>query len=448
MIRHSLKWRLGLAGAAGIITALGLSAIGLTLLFDRHVQRAALAELEARIFTLATMVEARDPKLEPGRLPPMDPRYDQPFSGQYWQVMLGDETRRSRSLWDTTLTEPDAPPFTAGSLRSRTASGPRGEDLLILEQQLLVGDGAQAVPLHLITAMDRATLSDARRGFIGDLVPFLALLAALLVLGSWLQVRVGLRPLAEVSGRVADLTSGARPRIGDDLAREVIPLAREIDTLLDARDGELARARHRSADLAHGFKTPLQALLGDAAQLHERGATDLAESVEHIAMSMQRLVDRELARARIQSDRVSSSCAPALALNRVVEVLRRMPAGAALDWRIEADPAIRARIDGDDLTEALGALLENAMRHARGRVTARLRREGAEVHILIQDDGAGVPEAKLAWMVERGVRLDESGEGHGIGLAIVADIVAAAAGRLRLANRPGGFEAEITIRAA
>ena len=448
MIRHSLKWRLGLAGAVGILTALGLSALGLTLLFDRHVQRAALAELEARVFTLATMVEPRLHQLDPARLPPMDPRYDQPFSGQYWQVTLGDQTRRSRSLWDTGLPESDGTDFVAGRLRDRHGTGPRGEELLILEQQLLVGNGAQAVPLRLEAAMDLAALADARRGFTGDLLPYLALLSALLLLGSWLQVRVGLRPLAEVSGRVADLTSGARPRIGDDLAQEVIPLAQEIDALLDARDSELARARHRSADLAHGFKTPLQALLGDAAQLQDRNQPDLAASIETIATSMQRLVDRELARARIQSDRVTSACQPAQALTRVIGVLRRTPIGAAIDWDLAADPSIRARIDGDDLTEALGALLENAMRHALSQVRARLLREGAEIRIVIEDDGPGVPEAKLARLVERGVRLDESGEGHGIGLAIVTDIVTAAGGTLHLANLPGGFAAEIRIRAA
>jgi signal transduction histidine kinase len=74
--------------------------------------------------------------------------------------------------------------------------------------------------------------------------------------------------------------------------------------------------------------------------------------------------------------------------------------------------------------------------------------EGAEIRIVIEDDGPGVPEAKLARLVERGVRLDENGEGHGIGLAIVTDIVAAAGGRLQLTNLSHGFAAEIRIRAA
>lgn len=447
MTPRSLRWRLGLAGGGTILIALGLSAAGLALLFDRHVERVAVAALEGRALALAAMVEP-GPAGASFRQAVADPMYDRPFSGQYWQVQLGDEMRRSRSLWDMTLDFAAAPPAAGGS-QVRTIAGPRDEPLLAVERQLMVGQGQTPVPLRILVATDRATLTEARQGFLGDLLPYLAVLGAFLLAASWVQVTVGLRPLRQIGARVASLATGERPRMGQDLPAEVVPMAAEIDSLLDARDRELARARHRAGDLAHGFKTPLQALLGDAGQLRDRGQADMARSIETVVTAMRRLVDRELARARIQSDRTPAGADPAAVLHKIVAVLRRMPQGAALDWQIPPAPGPMARIDPDDLTEALGALMENAMRHATSRVVATVTRSGAtEVMISIRDDGPGVPEAQLARLVQRGVRLDESGDGQGIGLAITADIVDAAQGRLDMRNADPGLEVTLHLHRA
>ena len=124
-----------------------------------------------------------------------------------------------------------------------------------------------------------------------------------------------------------------------------------------------------------------------------------------------------------------------------------MPQGAGIDWRLDATPDLCARIDADDLTEALGALLENAMRHTNDIVEVRACRDGARIVITIRDDGRGVPEADLKRLTQRGLSLDPSGQGQGIGLAVVSDIVDAAQGELRLANARPGFLAELRFDA-
>ena len=438
----SIRWRLMAAGAAAIAAALLIAAFGLTFLFDRHVQRVAVADLAARALSVAAMVEPGAPGGPAFRQAPGDPLYDQPFSGHYWYAELAGQARQSRSLWDYALPLPAAD-LSPGQSRVLNVPGPMGEPLLALEQRFQVGDA----PLRVVVASNRDELVRARAGFLADLMSYLALLGGLLLAGSVMQVGIGLKPLSQVSTRVAALRSGAQPRMGQDMPQEVQPLAAEIDQLLDDRDAELSRARHRASDLAHGFKTPLQALLGDAQQLRDRGAADLADNVETVATAMRRLVDRELARARIQSDRRKASAAPAQVLARVQGVLQRTPAGAALDWVLEAPAELRARIDADDLTEALGALAENAVRHAKSCVTLRGRITAQGVAIVVEDDGPGVPEAQLARLAQRGVRLDESGEGQGMGLAIVADIAEAAGGTLRLESLHPGFRATLLLSA-
>ena len=438
----SLRLRLMLLGGATILLVMVLSVTMLAVLFDRHVQRVAVSDLRDRALVLLSVIEPGTPPQM--RDQPRNPSWQRPFSGHYWQVWLDGQPLRSRSLWDVTLPVPPDPP-PPGEGRVLRLAGPANQSLLALDQQVLIGQGATAVPIRLLVAEDMEDAAQARTAFLRDLVPWLAGLAALLLAASFVQVTLGLRPLAQVGAHLRGLAQGRRRRLGDDLPAEVAPLARQLDHLLDDRDRELDRARHRAGDLAHGFKTPLQALLGDAEALRDQGRTEQADSIEHVVTVMRRHVDRELARARIRTDAAQARAHPAPVVARLVQVLRRTPAGAGLDWQVDLPQAVALRIDPDDLTEALGALLENAARHARSRVQVGMRADGDRVAIVIRDDGPGVPDAELARLAQRGVRLDQGGDGHGIGLAIVTDIAEAAGGRLVLTNTAPGLSAELHL---
>lgn len=445
MNRRSLRRRLGLLGGLAILGTLGLSLIGLALLFDRHVERVALADLKARSYSVASMIELTGPETAGFRRAPVDPLYEQPFSGQYWQLELGSEIRRSRSLWDVTLPR-IGPSLPSGSERVLDLVGPRGAALLALETWLSVGTGPAATEVRIVLATDRATLQAARDGFIRDLLPYSLGLGVVLALAFWTQLTLGMRPLTAVSERVSALRGGRIDRIGAELPAEVLPLAREIDTLLSDRDQELARARNRAADLAHGLKTPLQALMGDAAQLRDQGENALADSVEGVATSMQALVERELRRARIQSDRRTQSANLAQVAKGVVNVLRRTPSGAGLDWQTHIPPKLALQIDPDDLAEALGAILENAARHAVSRVVVRAEAlADGLAQLSVSDDGPGAPDEAMQRLADRGFRLDQRAGGQGLGLAIMAEIVAAVGGTVSFANDGPGLTVQLTL---
>jgi signal transduction histidine kinase len=134
-------------------------------------------------------------------------------------------------------------------------------------------------------------------------------------------------------------------------------------------------------------------------------------------------------------------------LDRVVAVIRRTGPGGRLAWHIDASPGRLARIDADDLTEALGALLENAARHARAAVTVAVAAEPGRIAISIEDDGPGIPDERLDELTARGARLDLAGPGTGLGLAIAAEIAQAAGGALELANLRPGLRATLAVPA-
>lgn len=443
MTQRSLRWRLVLSGIAAIMLALGLSALVLSLLFDRHIERVTLRELDSDLMTLAATGRAEGN--EELNVPLLDHVYERPLSGRYWQMQMDGNIRRSRSLWDFDFPFDDSPP-PPGSARTDHIDGPGGQPLLALERSFLIGPRNQHQQLRILVATDLQELRVARRAFLADLLPFLGSIGAFLILAAWAQIHFGLRPLSQIHQRVARLSSGQSERMGEDMPPELVPLAREIDRLLTMRDTEIAQARRRAADLAHGFKTPLQALLGDAQRLRDRGDPETATAIEDVAATMRRHVDRELARTRITASYRTHRVEPALIVQKIVRVLERTAMGSGVDWQIAAAPGETAQIDPDDLTEALGALLENAARFATTEVRIEVLAEGPNTRITIRDDGPGIPDQKIAAMIQRGTRLDQSDDGHGLGLSLAREFIEAADGSLQLRNLFPGLEVAIILK--
>jgi signal transduction histidine kinase len=286
-------------------------------------------------------------------------------------------------------------------------------------------------------------VTTAVREFAADLTPLLAILGSLLLAAAWVQVTIGLRPLSAVRTRLADVRSGKSQRLGSAFPDEVRPLAQEIDDLIDARDAELARAKTRAGDLAHGLRTPLQVLQSETERLAKDGHTTAALSLSTVIRTMQRTVERELARVRLSAPHRGSEANVASAIAQVVRVVQRTPDGERLDWIVDVPADLTAPIDHDDLSEALGNLIENAARHARHTVTVTGQKTGTSTALTISDDGPGIPEDRLQEALRRGGRLDERGSGAGLGLPIVTDIVESWGGTLSLESSGPGLVATL-----
>lgn len=443
MKQRSLRWRLLLAGIAAITLALGLSVLVLALLFDRHIERVAIHDLDADLMTLAALGRKEGDTALIASL--QDHSYERPLSGRYWQMEMNGHIQRSRSLWDYQF------PFSAatpdpGIPRVERIEGPAGEALLAVERLFRIGPVSNPEYLRVLVATDLKGLRTARRAFLADLLPFVVIIGAFLILASWVQVHFGLRPLSQIRQRVSDLSSDPAARMGEDMPPELVPLAREIDRLLTMRDAEIKQARNRAADLAHGFKTPLQALMGDARRLRDGGDEGTARAIEDVVASMRRHVDRELARTRITASHAAHRADPSAISQKLIRVLERTATGSGVSWQINAPAEVKAQIDPDDLTEALGAILENAARFAHSEVKINVRKKDGIATILIQDDGPGIPEQKIAAMIQRGTRLDQSDGGHGLGLSLARELVEAADGELVLRNLHPGLEVKIALK--
>ena len=209
-----------------------------------------------------------------------------------------------------------------------------------------------------------------------------------------------------------------------------MPLVHEVNSLLEDRESALTVAKARAADLAHGLKTSLTVLAGDAERLRRKGEIAIADEIDELATDMRRHVQHELSRTMIQASGRPTTPYPVLpAIERVVRTLARSPKGAPLSWHIDADEEAVVPVRDDDLFELLGAVIENAMKWAACEVA--ISAEGSSLlRITVEDDGPGVANEHLPLLGQRGMRLDEAVEGTGLGLSLAGEIAGKYGGRL------------------
>jgi signal transduction histidine kinase len=164
---------------------------------------------------------------------------------------------------------------------------------------------ASTAPLHALAGPLREAMT--------PLIVTLVLLAAGLLAGVVLQVRLGLRPLTLLRAELTKVRTGRTERIVGPQPSEVRPLVAELNTLLDQNAVNLERARRHVANLAHGLKTPLATL---ALALEEPGR-DRDGRLRPLVTGMDRRIRHHLTRARAAAlggaDRKRALLAPRIA---------------------------------------------------------------------------------------------------------------------------------------
>ncbi|HEX6959131.1 MAG TPA: ATP-binding protein [Ferrovibrio sp.] len=435
-IATSLSLRLVAAALIWMLFLLGIGGAVLTLAFRQSAVQEFGHRLDAVLRTVIAAAEVGPDGSLIVKPSLGDPRFEQIFSGWYWQV-AGPSGRltRSRSLWDSTL-----PVHTDGDER-REIEGPKGEPLLVVERDIeFPGLGG---PVHMLIAGDMRELSDRTRSFNTLLFATIGLFALGMAIAIVIQVRFGLRPLRLLTDRLALVRSGKEKHLTGVYPREVAPLVETMNAILD-HDAELIqRARTHVGNLAHGLKTPLAVL-----QTELRGNPDKA-AIETQLRRMSRLIDHHLARAAAMA---GSGRALGLQVDvrstasDIASVLSRIHADKRIETMIDMDAHITFRGSREDLEEMLGNLMENAWKWARRRVLISARVAEGNLHIAVEDDGPGLSEEQTAAVMQRGAKLDETVPGWGLGLGIVADIAALNDGTIAIGRSDlGGVKAELSL---
>ena len=433
MKRTSLGLRLGLLALTSSLIVLIVIGMAIAGLLRNFVVETYETNLNA---TLVALMANTQLETDIGRISVnvsvADPRYEQPFSGWYWQIADRDTVLvRSGSLWTQSLAAP---------VDGVMGTGPEGEALHILSRSYTAPGGTTR--LLATAAMPQAQIEADIAAIVRPLAISLGLLALGLAAAIVVQIRFGLRPLRELSGQLRAIRQGNRDRLDPVPYAEIAPVVSELNTLLDTNAKTIERARTHVGNLAHGLKTPLAILATESADpaMPEAKRTTLSE----LSDRMSRLVSHHLRRARTAATLgVAGARTPVAEIVSDLEpVFAGVYADKGLSLSAEIDPGLAFAGERQDLEELLGNLIDNACKWADSAVSVAARRMDAEtLEITVCDDGHGMSAHEARTAIQWGKRFDEGRPGAGLGLAIVADLAALYGGTLTL--KPHG-EAPMT----
>lgn len=325
------------------------------------------------------------------------------------------------------------------------------------DDYLAVATGVDRGPSYVVVvahALDGVTESAATlRALLALGVPVLVLVLAA---ATWRVVGRALAPVEAIRSEVEEVSAAElhrrvpQPAAADEIGLLAATMNRMLARLEDAR----SRQQRFVADASHELRSPLASIRthAEVAMSHPtRGSTaDLAENVLAESLRMQHLVEDLIVLARADEQRTATQHV-AVDLDDIVfaEVERlRDRSTVSLDTsrvsagRVRGEPALLRRL--------VGNLLDNAVRHARSTVHITLAQTRDEVLLRIDDDGTGIPARERNRVFQRFSRLDDArtrdAGGAGLGLAIVAEVVAAHGGEIRLTDAPtGGARFEVRL---
>jgi signal transduction histidine kinase len=370
-----------------------------------------------------------------------DPVYHRPYSGHYYLVEGGGQRFRSRSLWDAAF---EVPSLVPGQVETLRMTGPQ-------QQLLLVRVAAYekfGMVVSIAVAEDLSPLRDSVHRYQGFFLLFSTLALISLLLLQRHMLRLGMRPLQTVGVQLQALERGRRRELSEEVPEEIRPLVRQVNQLLRHLQQRVERSRNGLGNLAHALKTPLAAIR----QLTERSPLDQYPELQQQLLgqvdALHRRVEAELRRARFAGGAYRGAAVDlGKELPALVEVLRMAYRERALAIDADIPAGVQYFGDQEDLLEVVGNLLDNACKWARSEVRLRVRRDDG-LEIRVEDDGPGRSANERERLHQRGVRIDERGvPGHGLGLAIVQEIVDALGGELRLGRSEalGGFQVEVRL---
>ena len=275
-------------------------------------------------------------------------------------------------------------------------------------------------------------------------------LATLLLIAISILLRRMMQPLRQIEAEIGEIEQGERSALSAELPTELAGVARNLNLLIDTERGRSDRYRKTLDNLAHSLKTPLAAM---RALFTDSG----------IDGDQQRRFDEQIERmdeiVRYQLRKPASLETEALVLStvdlvgetvRLVEGLTKVYASKGVTIEKHLDESASLKGDTGDYLEMAGNLLDNACKWCESRVRVSLAAAsgGSGMVLSVEDDGPGIPAEARDGLLKRGARLDEATPGHGIGLAIVKDIVASFGGELLIEDSTlGGARIRIRIPA-
>ena len=440
-VGYSIRTRLLLGAALVVLSFLTGAGLAVQRANAESVRAAYFGRLQSTVYLMlaAAELDAGGALVMPATF--AEPRLSLPGSGLYagiYNVLRSEQ-------WQSASTLGQQPPFRrnlqAGQWRNETVEGASGS-FLSVSYAVTWKALAREAPLVLTVLEDRAAFDREVGAFTRTLWLWLGGAAVLLMLAQLWLLRWGLAPLRHVTREIRRIEQGDQSRIEGRYPSEISGLTDNLNTLILQERERQTRHRDALSFLAHSLKTPLAVLRSALAEPAQLPAT-VAQQVSR----MDDIVQYQLGRAIASGGaRFASPLALLPIVVRIREALAKVYAEKVLNFTIDCPPDLAWRIDEGDLFEMLGNLMDNAAKWARSLVVVRVWHETDCLCICIEDDGPGFSDTESVLQLH--VRGDERVPGHGVGLAVVNELVASHHGTLTLSRALiGGAGVDIVLPA-
>ncbi len=442
---RSIRARLVFGAALVLLAFMAGAGLAVQRAHADSVREARFARLQSTIYLLLAGAEldASGALVMPASL--AEPRLSLPASGLYASIANIDRREEWHSASTVGLTLPFQRSSAAGQWRYGIVEGVGDVGGTFLAATYGVKWSVQARPTSLVFSVleDKADFDREMSIFGRTLAAWLGGAALLLLLTQTFLLQWGLAPLRQVAHEIQRIENGEQTQIEGRYPTEISGLTENLNTLIAQERVRQIRHREALSFLAHSLKTPLAVLrtaLNEPAQLPVMVAQQVAR--------MDGIVQHQLGRAAASgAARFAPHLLIAPILNRIRDSLGKVYAEKGLAFNVSCSPELNWRIDEGDAFEILGNVLDNAAKWASKRVVARVWQVNDRLCIRVEDDGPGFSDVQSVLQLH--VRSDERVPGHGIGLAVVSDLVASHHGELKLSRSTlGGAQLDIVLPAA
>jgi len=442
---NSLKVRLLLSTLVMTIVLLPIIGLTLTNAFEQQLGLAMKNELKAYSYSIFTVAEVEDNKLlMPESL--LENQFNVSKSGLYALITTLPKDRQtkkseSRSLWQSmsllTISIPTSLPSPKVGETMLTKINIEGNSHLLYSFSASFSDNGQAFDITLHLIKDQQAFLTALNDFKQKLWTWLLILMVVFIFVQIVWLLWTLKPLTVLSHELKHIEKGQKKALDAKYPVELQPVTQQLNALLITEENQRKRYRNALSDLAHSLKNPLAVI---------QSQTDISTSTSEQLQLINQIVEHQLKRAQSAGQ---SSWHLGVQVNKVVDKLKSTLAkiyhDKNINFAVTVDKNAIFKGDEADLMEILGNVLDNACKAAKHHIAINVLTSGKKLTIEIADDGDGIEQSQQALILSRGGRADTYQAGHGIGLAIVNDLVSSYQGQLTIGNSTKLAGAAFTI---
>lgn len=255
----------------------------------------------------------------------------------------------------------------------------------------------------------------------------------------WLAAWWSLRPIESLAKEVRELEEHHREKLDPNTTRELTSLVRNLNRLLKSERERYDKYRTTLTDLTHSLKTPLAVMQSTMRSL--RSAKLSAEEAEPVMLEQISRISQQIgyylhrASMRTGSILLSRELHPvAPLLDSLTSALNKVYQRKGVNITLDISPEISFVGEKNDFMEVMGNLLDNACKYCLEFVEVSARQGEDQLHIIVEDDGPGIPQGKRDQVFDRGQRADTLRPGQGVGLSVARDIVEQYGGRIETSD--------------